>query len=319
MDAADPEELGLLADRRYLERLDGSRAGALLVSESLASSLPDDAPAAVVAQDAHRALRRLLEHWHPPEPPRRGIHPTAVVAEGAELAEEVHVGPYAVIEDGASIGGGTEVRAHVVVGRGVEVGRDCVLHPHVVLYPGARLGDRVEVHAGARLAVDGFGYVYEDGGHRKVPQVGACVVEDDVEIGANTCLDRGSIGETRVGAGTKVDNLVHLGHNVQVGRQAFVTAQVGVAGSTTIGDGVLLGGQAGLAGHIRIGDGARIGAQAGVIGDVAPGRTISGYPARDHREYLRGMGMVFKLPELLRRVRELEEELEGQRGNDGEA
>ena len=322
LETAGPGDLGLLADRRYLDRVPGSGAEALLVSQALAGNLPEEGPPALVVEDAHRALRTLLQHWYPPEKPREGIHPTAVVAEDAELASDVHVGPYAVVEEGAHIGEGTELEAHVVVGRGVRVGRDCRLHPHVVLYPGALLGDRVEVHAGARLAVDGFGYVFEDGAHRKVPQVGTCVIEDDVEIGANTCMDRGSIGETRVGAGTKVDNLVHLGHNVHVGRQGFVTAQVGVAGSTRVGDGVLLGGQAGLAGHLTVGDGARVGAQAGIIGDIPPGKTVSGYPARDHREYLRGMGMVFKLPELAQQVRRVEArlaELEGAKvGPDGD-
>lgn len=310
LETAGPDELGFLADRRYRDRIPGTRAGALLVAEPLADSLSPDGPPAVVVADAHLALMKLLERLFPASRPDPEIHPTAVVAADAEVAEDAHVGPYAVVESGARVGAGSVVGSHAVVRTGVVVGEGCTIHPHVVLYPGTRLGNRVEVHSGARLGVDGFGYVHHEGAHRKIPQVGRCVVDDDVEIGANTCIDRGSIGETRVGQGTKIDNLVHLGHNVQVGRQAFVVAQVGVAGSTRIGDGAMLGGQAGLNGHIEIGPRARIGAQAGVISDVGEGETVSGYPARSHREYLKGMSHVFRLPDVVRRLGALEKAVE---------
>jgi UDP-3-O-[3-hydroxymyristoyl] glucosamine N-acyltransferase len=157
--------------------------------------------------------------------------------------------------------------------------------------------------------VDGFGYVPGEGGIVKIPQVGACVVEDDVEVGANTCIDRGSIGQTIVGRFTKLDNLVHLAHNVQVGKGVMMAAMAGVSGSTEIEDGVMIGGQAGIAGHLTLGAGAKIAAQGGVIGDIPPGKTVSGYPARDHREYLRGMGMVLRLPETAKRLKSAEERL----------
>jgi UDP-3-O-[3-hydroxymyristoyl] glucosamine N-acyltransferase len=179
----------------------------------------------------------------------------------------------------------------------------------VVLYPDTRLGERVILHAGVRLGVDGFGYVTLEGHHQKIPQVGACVVEDDVEMGANTCVDRGSIGRTVIGRGTKIDNLVHLAHNVQIGEGVFMAAMVGISGSTRVGDGAMFGGQSGMVGHIDIGEGARVGAQAGVIGDIPPGETVSGYPARNNREFLRAMGMAFKLPETVRRIDELEQRL----------
>ncbi len=306
VDEAGPEELGFLANRRYLHRARHSHAGGFLVSDALASELDGPERPLLRCEDPHDALRHLLETLFPDASAAPAIHHTAVLGRGVKLGENVSVGPYAVLEEGVEVGDGCRIGSHCVLGRGARLGPECLLHPHVVLYPEVRLGKRVIVHAGARLGVDGFGYVLEDGVHQKVPQVGACRIDDDVEIGANSCVDRGSIGTTQVGPGTKMDNLVHLGHNVRVGSGSILVAQVGVAGSTRIGEGVMVGGQAGLGGHIEVGSGARIGAQAGVISDVEAGETLSGYPARDHRQYLRGMAGVLRLPHLFRRVRALE-------------
>ncbi len=302
-------ELGFLARRRYLKHLGECRARAVLVSEALADEAAPFA-ALVIVPDAHGALPPLLAAFYPPRVSEAGIHPTAVFGKGTELGEGISVGPYAVIGDAAALGNGVRIEAHSVVGEGCVLGEDSVLHPHVVLYPGTVLGRRVILHAGVRLGVDGFGYVPGAQGHTKVPQVGACVVEDDVEIGANTTIDRGSIGRTVVGKGTKIDNLVHLAHNVRVGEHVFMAAMAGISGSTTIGDRALIGGQAGAVGHIQIGEGAQVGAQSGIIGDIPPGETISGYPARNNREYLRAMGALFKLPEAMRRIRALEKRLQ---------
>jgi len=195
--------------------------------------------------------------------------------------------------------------AHVVVGAGVRIGRGSTVHPHVTLYPGTELGERVTVHAGARIGSDGFGYVFRDGAHQKIPHVGRCIIEHDVEIGANCTIDRGSIDDTVVGAGSKLDNLVHIAHNVHIGRLCLLMAQVGVAGSVRLEDGVILAGQVGVSGHHTIGTGARLAAQAGVFGDVPAGATWSGYPARPHREALRAQAALFKLPGLLRRIERL--------------
>ena len=305
LDQAGPDELGFLAQRRYLKHLPQARARAVLVSEALASEA-EEVPSRIVVEDAHLALPALLGSFYSTPPVVPGIHPTAVFGKGVDLGEEVSIAPYVVVGEGAQVGNGVRIGAHAVVGQGCVIGAGSVLHPHVVLYPGTRLGARVILHAGVKLGVDGFGFVPVGGEHRKVPQVGACVIEDGVEIGANTCIDRGSIGRTVVGKGTKMDNLVHLGHNVQVGEGVLMAAMVGIAGSTKVGNGAMLGGQAGMVGHIEIGEGARIGAQAGVIGDIPPGETVSGYPARNNREYLRAMGMTFKLPHTLRRIEELE-------------
>ena len=284
---AGPEALGFLADRRYLGVTDG-----------------------------HRALQTLLAALHPPTAPNPGVHPTAVLGRGVRLGEGCEIGPYAVLEPGSTVGDRCRVGAHVVVGQGAEIGDDCVLHPHVVLYPGARIGSRVILHAGARIGVDGFGYAWVDGAHRKVPQVGGCIVEDDVEIGANTTLDRGSIGDTRVGAGTKLDNLVHLAHNVRLGPHCAAAALVGIAGSTRLGAGVFLGGQAGVIGHLSLGDGVKVTAKSGVFRDVPAGETVAGTPARPNREFLRTRATLERLPKLVERVRLLEVRQDGRAKDD---
>lgn len=312
---AGSDDLALLADRKYLRHLEERSPGALLVSEELASEV--GGAARVVVDDPHRALVPLLERLHPEPHPRPGVHPTAVLGRDVRLGADVTIGPYAVLEAGSVVGDRVRIGAHTVVGEGCRIGTDAVLHPHVVLYPGTILGERVILHAGARLGVDGFGYVFTDEAHRKVPQVGTCVVGDDVEIGANTTVDRGSIGRTEVGEGSKIDNLVQIGHNVRLGPLCVLAAQTGVAGSTRIGRGVLCGGQVGIGGHLEVGDGARLAGQAGVIGDVPPGETYSSYPARPHADAMRANALTLKLPELLRRIRELERRLGGEDGQGG--
>jgi UDP-3-O-[3-hydroxymyristoyl] glucosamine N-acyltransferase len=194
---------------------------------------------------------------------------------------------------------------HAVVGDGVRIGEDSRVYAGAVLYSGTTLHERVQVHAGARIGSDGFGYVFRGGAHEKIPHVGRCIVERDVEIGANTTIDRGSIDDTVIGAGTKIDNLVHVAHNVRIGRLCLLMAQVGIAGSARVEDGCILAGQVGIAGHHTIGTGARLGAQAGAFGDVPAGETWSGYPARPHREALRAQAALFKLPSLLRGLERL--------------
>jgi UDP-3-O-[3-hydroxymyristoyl] glucosamine N-acyltransferase len=305
---AGPRDLGLLSDSRYLDAVGDARAGGLLVKSELAEAL-DDARPRLVVPDPHAAMRRILERLHPERPWSGEVHPRAEVHASAELGAGVRIGPFAVVEEGVVLGDRVRIGAHTVVGAGARIGDDATLMSQVTVYPGTELGARVVLHAGVRVGVDGFGFVFEGGEHLRIPHVGRCVVEDDVEIGANTCVDRGSIGETRIEAGTKLDNLVHIGHNVRIGAKCLVTAQVGFAGSATVGTGVMLGGQAGVSGHLAVGDGARVAAQAGVIGAVAPGETVMGFPARPQREFLKATAALYRVPELVRKLRALEARL----------
>lgn len=311
LERASSTDLSFLAHPRYQTYVDASRAGAILVSSALEARTPEHLPRIIVA-DVHRALAELLPRLYPATETPPGIHPTAIVGRNVRIGAGVAIGPYAVIGDRVVIGDGARIGAHAVMGDDCDLGSDVVLHPHVTLYPRVQLGARCILHTGVRVGVDGFGYAFTGTGHRKVPQIGRCVIGSDVEIGANTTIDRGSIGATEIGNGVKIDNLVHIAHNVRIGDLSVIVAQVGIAGSTVIGKGVTLAGQAGIPGHITIGDGATIAAQAGVFGDVPPGETWSGYPARPHRESLRSQAGLARLPRILERIRALERAILGQ-------
>jgi UDP-3-O-[3-hydroxymyristoyl] glucosamine N-acyltransferase len=314
LDRAEPHHLTFLASAKYAPLLAGSDAGVLLVSPDLADA-SGRTRARVVVVDPHGAMLSLLGMLYPAPTHEPGVHPTAVIGRGATLGDDVAVGPYVVIGEGAKIGARARVDAHVVIGAGVVVGDDSRIFPGVTLYSGTTLGERVSVHAGARIGSDGFGYVFRGGAHEKIPHVGRCIVESDVEIGANTTVDRGSIDDTVIGAGTKIDNLVHVAHNVRIGRLCLIMAQVGIAGSVRIEDGCVIAGQVGIAGHRTIGRGARLAAQAGIFGDIPAGETWSGYPARPHGEALRAQAALFKLPRLMRSLERL---LSGREQKDGD-
>ncbi|HZF67613.1 MAG TPA: UDP-3-O-(3-hydroxymyristoyl)glucosamine N-acyltransferase, partial [Gemmatirosa sp.] len=282
-----------------------TRAGVVLVAPELAAAAGAEGATRIVVEKPHDAMLRVLPRLYRAPARHPGVHATAVLGRGVTLGADVTIGPYAVIGDGAVLGDRAWIEAHAVVGGGVTVGEDAHVLPHATLYPGTALGARVTIHAGARIGSDGFGYVFGDGQHRKIPHVGRCIVEDDVEIGANTTVDRGSVDDTVVGAGTKIDNLVQIAHNVRIGRLCLLMSQVGIAGSATIGDGAILAGQAGIIGHSLVGAGARIGGQAGVIGDVPAGATFSGYPARPHRDAMRSYAAIARLATLVRPLERL--------------
>ncbi len=307
IDRAGPHELTFVAHAKYAAYLAQARAGALLVSEALAERVAGDLPR-IIVQDVHRALALVLAQLHPEARPAPGVHATAVIAEDVQLGADVVIEPYVVIERGTRVGSQAWIGAHTVIGANCVIGDAVRLHPQVTLYSKVKLGARCIIHSGARLGSDGFGYTFVDGKHQKVPQVGGVVIGDDVEIGANSTVDRGSVGPTEIGQGVKMDNLVHIGHNVRIGDLSIIVAQVGVSGSTIIGKGVTLGGQVGLPGHLHIGDGAVIAAKSAPFGDVPAGATYGGFPAVPHREFLKAQAALLKLHELLKRVRKLEDQ-----------
>jgi UDP-3-O-[3-hydroxymyristoyl] glucosamine N-acyltransferase len=305
LEAAGPRDLSAVTHERYLARLAASSAAAVIVGESWPGV---DRPA-LRARNPALAFAGALALLHPPAAVPPGIHPSAVVASGATVAPTAGVGPLCVVAPGASIGAGSLLEAQVFVGPGVRVGADCRIGAQAALREGTSLGDRVIVHSGAVIGADGFGYARDGARHVKIPQVGSVVVEDDVEIGANTTIDRATLGETRVGRGAKIDNLVQVAHNVTIGPDAVIVAQVGIAGSTQIGARVTLAGQVGIVDHIRVGDDVIVGAGSGVARDVPDKAIMFGAPALPHLEFKRQLAALARLPLLRKAVQRLEERL----------
>ena len=305
LDSAEQEHLSFLHNPKYVEDARSSRAGAILVAD--ASSLPGRD--LLVCPEPYLALAHALDHFHPRESPPPGAHPSAVMAEDVELGEHASVGPLAYVGAGSSIGAGSTIGPGCVLGREVVVGEGTVLHPRVVVEDGCRIGDRCVIHSGTVIGSDGFGFATVDGTHYKVPQIGIVVVEDDVELGSNVCVDRAALGETRIGRGTKVDNLVQIAHNVQIGEACLLVAQVGISGSCKIGHHTVFAGQSGCSGHLKIGDGVVLTARAVAIKDIPDGVMLSGYPGRPHREWLQTNANIQRLGGLRKRVKELEARL----------
>jgi UDP-3-O-[3-hydroxymyristoyl] glucosamine N-acyltransferase len=310
LETAGTKDIAFLARRKYLPYLGATSAAAVLISRDLGKIDASSDTSLLWVDDAHLALAETLSLLYPEARREPHIAPTAQVAEGVELGADVSIGAHSVVEAGAKLGDGVTIGPLCFIGENCVVGAGSELKDQVSLYANTEVGARCILHSGTRVGVDGFGYVLHENQHKKVPQVGCCVLENDVEIGANVCIDRGSVGETRVGAGTKIDNLVHIAHNVSIGKGCIIVAQVGIAGSTTIGNGVALAGQVGIVGHLHIGDGARVAAQAGVSHDIPAGETWFGYPARPRTEAMRASAAFLKLPELVRRVRRIERRLD---------
>ena len=305
LESAGPDQISFLVDLRYAEAAKASRAGAFLAGPE-ASDLPGPV---LRVRAPQQALIELLALFHPPADVAPGVAPSAVVARDASVAPTATVGPLAVIEAGAVIGPHVRIGPLAFVGAGAEVGEASVVHARVAVCAGVRLGKRVVVHPGAVIGADGFGYVFDGQAHRKIPQVGSVLIEDDVEIGANTTIDRATLGQTIVRRGTKLDNLVQVGHNVEIGAHSIIVAQVGISGSCRIGQGVVLAGQVGVADHLTIGDGAVVAAQSGLARDVGPREKVFGTPARPLLEAKRIFVLEGELPELVRRLRQAERRL----------
>jgi len=312
LESAGAGAVSFVEEKKFLEGARASRATCLLVPEGTAETTAGEFAARLVEVARPKLAFALVAEVVHPQARRAGaIHPTAIVAETARIGEEVFIGAGVVVGERAGVGRGSQVLAGTVLGDDVEVGDDCVLHPNVVIYAGARLGSRVVLHAGVIIGADGFGYVRARDGYHKFPQVGAVVIEDDVEIGANSCVDRGALGETRIGRGTKLDNLVHVGHNVEIGERVVIAAQTGISGSTIIEDDAVIGGQVGMGDHARVGAGAVVGSKAGILPGkiVRAGAVVWGVPVRPLDEYKRLNAHFGRLPQMRAEIDELKQQV----------
>jgi UDP-3-O-[3-hydroxymyristoyl] glucosamine N-acyltransferase len=306
IEEAEPGDLTFVANRKYIKHIRDTRASAIILAEEM----PEVTIPSLRCPDPYLAFALALELFHHPLPPEPGIHPTAVIAPDAQIGPNASIGPFAVVGSGCRLGADVVIYPHVVLYPGITVGDHVILHARAVIREGCRLGDRVIIQNGAVIGSDGFGFApRRDGTYYKIAQSGGVLIEDDVEVGANAAIDRAAVGDTVIRRGSKIDNLVQIGHGSQVGEHCVLAAQTGLAGSTRLGRGVRAGGQVGFAGHLEVGDGATFTAQTGVPHDVPAGALMSGYPAVENAVWLRCMASLLKLPDLLRRVRELEKKL----------
>jgi UDP-3-O-[3-hydroxymyristoyl] glucosamine N-acyltransferase len=300
IETAQPGQLAFIANPKYAPAARTTQASALIVEESF----PPVAKPALRTKNPQYAYARALRLFHSARPYETGIHPTAVIHPTARIGKNASIGAYVTIGSEVEIGDDCTLLPHVVIYRGVRIGRNFLAHSHVSIREDCEVGDNVLLQNGVVIGADGFGFAKDDAGKwYKIVQTGKVVLEDDVEVQANACIDRASLGETRIGRGTKIDNLAHVAHNCTVGEDSMLCAQVGLAGSTEIGKNALLAGQVGVAGHCKIGDGVVITAQSGTHGDIAAGSMVSGSPAFDHQQWLRSTAVFSKLPELARAVR----------------
>ena len=305
IDQATPREITFITQRRFARLVDQSRAAAFIVSQEYARL----ARPLIIVPHPYLAYARVAALFAPPVRRWPGVSDLAYLGPEVALGQGVSIAPLAFIGAGVRLGDRVTVMPGCVINDEVSIGADTLIYPNVTIRERCSLGARCIIHSGTVIGSDGFGFVPQAGGHVKIPQLGTVVIEDDVEIGANCTIDRGALGATRVGRGVKIDNLVHLAHNVEVGEYSVLVAQVGVSGSTKLGRRVTLAGQVGVAGHIELGDGVQVGAQSGVHRSVPPGETVSGSPARPHREWLQTMSHLPKLPDLYARLKRLEQDV----------
>jgi UDP-3-O-[3-hydroxymyristoyl] glucosamine N-acyltransferase len=300
IEEAGPGQLTFLANPKYASAARSTRAEAVIVGEDFAGG----GPALLRSRNPYLDFARAIELFYQPPKYPVGIHSTALVHPSAKIGKNASIGPYAVVDEDVQIGKNCVLLAHVVIYRGARIGHNFFAHAHAVVRENCRLGDHVTLQNGAVIGGDGFGFAKDGQGRwRKIVQSGPAVLENDVEVQANACVDRASIGETRVGEGARIDNLVQVGHGSRVGRHTLLCAQVGLAGSTDVGDNVILAGQVGVAGHCKIGDGVIATAQSGIPSDVPAGKVVSGYPAIDNKLWLRCVAVFSRLPEIMRALR----------------
>ncbi|MGC2423734.1 MAG: UDP-3-O-(3-hydroxymyristoyl)glucosamine N-acyltransferase [Nitrospirota bacterium] len=304
--AAGPGEITFITSMKHAKELSDTRASAVIA----APGVDVGGRPCLRTKNPYLAFAKLLTLFTPKTEVPKGIMDGAKVNSEASIGLDAAIYSNVFVEAGAKIGDRTVLYPGVYVGKGSSVGADCIIYPNVVIREKVRIGDRVIIHGGVVIGADGFGYATDAGKRFKIPQIGGVVIEDDVEVGANSTIDRGALGDTIIGRGTKIDNLVQVGHNVLIGEDSILVAQVGVSGSTEVGRRVVIGGQTGLVGHIKIGDGAQIGAKSGVMNDVEAGQVYSGSPAAPHAEWLKMQAALRKLPEYRKRILDLEKKLE---------
>ena len=306
LEKAGSAELSFLVNPKYLQQLETTKAGCVITSGSYA----DKVPCALISENVYMDLARVVNVFARPQGCLEGVHELAFVHPDAEVAESATIYPFAFVGEGAVVGPDTVIFAGAYVGEDTVIGSGCILYPNCVVMGGLTLGDNVILQPGAVLGGDGYGYAQTPVGHMKIPQIGTVAIEDDVEIGSNSAIDRAALDTTRIRRGTKIDNLVQIGHNVEIGEHCLIIGQTGIGGSTVIGNGVVLAGQTGVPDNVKIGDGAMIAAQSGVLGNVEPGSKLAGSPAMPAKTYFKAVGVCTpKLPDLFKRVKKMEKEL----------
>jgi len=298
LDRAGPTTLSFLVSGKYLPYFRASSAGAVLLPEYLVTE-PEGPVTRIVVPEPYRALQQVVPALYPVEPTPPGVDPTARLGAGVELGPDVHVGPHVVLGRKVRVGARTQLGPGVVLEDEVTVGEDCRIGPYVVCYRGVEIGSRVIIKAASVFGGIGFGYATGSEGHTRIPHIGRCVLEDDVEIGSHTCVDRGSVDDTVIGRGTKIDNLVQVAHNCRIGERCLIMATSGIAGSVQLGREVIVGGGVGIADHVQIGDRSRVAARSGIFGSWPGGITVGGYPARNHREWLRSQVAIYRLSPIM--------------------
>ncbi len=306
---ASVNQVTVLSSPKYIKYLKNTQASACFISKQLSCEETPENLVLLFCEDPEISFLKAVQVLHPSPEYKRSISKHAAISEHVLLGENINIGAFSTIEEHSKIGDHTEIFSSVNIGHHVTIGKHCRLYPNVVIYDNTIIGDYVTIHSGAIIAADGFGYKYRNNEHVKVPHVGNVVISDHVEIGANTCIDRGALGSTTIGAGSKIDNLVQLGHNNQVGRNVIICGQSGISGSCTIGDGAVLAGSSGIADHVNIGQQAVIMARSGVPSDIEPGAQVFGFPAKDKKVAWRELAALSKLPELFKKFKALEKRL----------
>jgi UDP-3-O-[3-hydroxymyristoyl] glucosamine N-acyltransferase len=305
-----PGAISFLSNPKYTHYIYDTKSSVVLINEDVELEKPVSATL-IRVKNAYECVAKLLQFYDSMKPAKKGIDPLASISPKAQIGEDVYIGPFACIGDGTVVGNGTQIYPHAVIGDGVTIGEKCILYPNVTIYQGCKLGNNVTVHAGSVIGADGFGFAPNTEGYDKIPQIGIVVIEDNVEIGANTCVDRSTMGQTVLHKGVKLDNLIQVAHNCEIGENTVMSAQAGMAGSTKIGAWCMVGGQAGFSGHIHVADKTFIGAQCGVIKNTkGNGESLIGSPAMDPKMFFKAKAIYSKLPDMYRQIAQLQREID---------